>query len=316
MSTLQLAIATDFAGEFPQIEKIGEILYKIAQAGFTHIHWCFEWDGDYMYSSYEMQQIREWMDQYGLRAKALHASKGSRRNTNMIDGHYRKDYTSEVEYNRKAGVELIKNRVDLAGCMGAKEIVLHLYVPHFTIWEKPETEEHFYQQVYRSFDELQPYCIQKGVRICIENLFDVPERYELDQLDRLLEKYPPQFIGFCLDTGHANMVWGRKMTDIIHRYQDRLYAVHIHDNSGSADFHQVPGEGNIIWQEVMSALARTEYELPLTLELTCNDENVDKFLKKAYEAGEELTGMYREEREKHHTGVLPGERLPELIKIE
>jgi sugar phosphate isomerase/epimerase len=303
MSTLQLAIATDFVGEFPQIEKINEVLYKISQAGFTHIHWCFEWDGDYIYSSYEMEQIKEWMDQYGLKAKALHASKGSKRNVNLIDGHYRKDYTSDVEYNRKAGVELIKNRVDLAAYMGAKEIVLHLYVPHFTLQEKPETEEHFYQQVYRSFDELQPYCIHKGVRICIENLFDMPERYELDQLDRLFARYPSQFIGFCLDTGHANMVWGRKMTDMIHRYKDHLYAIHIHDNSGSADFHQIPGYGNISWQEVMAAVARTEYELPLTLELMCYDENIDGFLKKAYEAGEKLTGMYWEAKGKHHTGI-------------
>ncbi|HCD45105.1 MAG TPA: hypothetical protein DEQ64_15505 [Lachnoclostridium sp.] len=169
--------------------------------------------------------------------------------------------------------------------------------------EKPETEEHFYQQVYRSFDELQPYCIHKGVRICIENLFDMPERYELDQLDRLFARYPSQFIGFCLDTGHANMVWGRKMTDMIHRYKDHLYAIHIHDNSGSADFHQIPGNGNINWQEVMAAVARTEYELPLTLELMCYDENIDGFLKKAYEAGEKLTVMYWEAKGKHHTGI-------------
>lgn len=294
MNTLQLAIATDFSGEVSQIEKIDEILHKIAQAGFTHIHWCYEWDGDYIYSSYEMQQIKEWMDQYGLKAKALHATKGSKRNVFLMNGHYRKDYTSDVEYNRKAGVELIKNRIDLAACIGATEIVLHLYVPFFTLQENPEAEEHFYQQVYRSFDELQPYCIQKGVCICIENLYDTPERYELDQLDRLFARYPAEFVSFCLDTGHANMVWGSKMTDIIHRYKERLKAIHIHDNSGSADFHQIPGGGNIDWQEVMAAVARTEYELPLTLELSCYDENVDAFLKKAYEAGERLTGMYRE----------------------
>ncbi len=299
MSTLQLAVATDVGGEYSQIEKIDEILHKIAQAGFSHIHWCFEWDGDYIYSSYEMQQIKEWMEQYGLKAKALHATKGSRRNVNIIDGHYRKDYTSDVEYNRKAGVELIKNRVDLAACIGATEIVLHLYVPHFTLREKPEMEEQFYQQVYRSFDELQPYCAQKGVCICIENLFDMPERYELDQLDRLFARYPAEFVGFCLDTGHANMVWGSKLTDIIHRYKDRLNAIHIHDNSGAADFHQLPGEGNIDWQEVMSAVARTKYELPLTLELMCYDENMDVFLKKAYEAGERLTKMYLEAAAAH-----------------
>ena len=68
MSTLQLAVATDLGGEYSQIEKIDEILGKIAQAGFSHIHWCFEWDGDYIYSSYEMQQIKELMEQHGLKA--------------------------------------------------------------------------------------------------------------------------------------------------------------------------------------------------------------------------------------------------------
>jgi sugar phosphate isomerase/epimerase len=294
MNTIQLAIATDFAGEYQQIEKITEIICKIAKAGFTHIHWCFEWDGDYIYSSYEMQQIKEWMNQYQLKSKALHATKGSKRNVNLFDGHYRKDYTSDVEYNRKAGVELIKNRVDLASFIGATEIVLHLYIPHFTIREKPETEERFYEQVYKSFDELQPYCIKKGVRICIENLFDMPEKYELDQLERLFAKYQPEFLGFCLDTGHANMVWGMDMVDIIHRYGKRLYALHIHDNSGSADFHQIPGEGNIDWQSVMDAVAQTEYELPLILELMCYDSNIDAFLKKAYESGSKLTRMYQQ----------------------
>jgi sugar phosphate isomerase/epimerase len=294
MNTIQLAIATDLAGEYPQIERIAEILYKIAQAGFTHIHWCHEWDGDYIYSSYEMQQIKEWMDQYQLKAKALHASKGSRRNVNLLDEHYRKDYTSDVEYNRKAGVELIKNRVELAACIGATEIVLHLYVPHFTIRENPEIEEKFYEQVYKSFDELQPYCIEKGVRICVENLFDMPEKYELNQLERLFAKYPPEFLGFCLDTGHANMVWGKDMIDIIHRYGKRLYAIHIHDNSGSMDFHQIPGEGNIDWQAVMDALAQSDYELPLTMELACYNKDIDAFLQKAYEAGSKLTQMYQQ----------------------
>ena len=39
---------------------------KIAEAGFSHIHWCFDWTGDYIYSKAEMYQIREWMEKYGL----------------------------------------------------------------------------------------------------------------------------------------------------------------------------------------------------------------------------------------------------------
>ncbi len=161
MNNIELAISTDFMGEQPELEQLQSILRKIADAGFTHIHWCHEWEGDYIYSSFEMQQIREWMDECGLQGKALHASKGSRKNVNIRREHYRRDYTSDWEYNRKAGVELIKNRIDMAVCLGVHEIVLHLYPPHFTILEKPETKENFYDCVYKSFDELMPYCLKK-----------------------------------------------------------------------------------------------------------------------------------------------------------
>ena len=97
MREIEVAIATDFAGESGKLEDIEQMLKKVAEAGFTHIHWCHEWDGDYLYSQYEMKQIREWMDKYGLKAKSLHASKGSRRDTGVMKGHYRKDYTSGWE---------------------------------------------------------------------------------------------------------------------------------------------------------------------------------------------------------------------------
>lgn len=141
MNRTELAIATDMFGESTRLEDIELLLKKIAETGFTHIHWCHEWSGDYIYSRYEMEQIREWMDKYNLKAKSLHATRGSDKNDFEIEGHYRKDYTSEWEYNRKAGVELIKNRVDLAACIGATEIVLHLYVPYQSIEKDPGLRE-------------------------------------------------------------------------------------------------------------------------------------------------------------------------------
>lgn len=293
MNRVELAVNTDFAGEKKQLEQVRAMLGRIAEAGFTHIHWCHEWEGDYVYSVYEMRQIREWMDELGLKAKALHATKGSSRDVNVREGHYRKDYTSNWEYNRKAGVEQIKNRVDMAAILGAGEIVLHLYVPHLTIRSQPEAKEDFYECVCRSLDELMPYCMEKKVKICLENLFDMPGEDMLEVWDRLFSKYPPEFLGLCYDTGHANMIWKDKAPEIVGAYKDRLYAVHIHDNNGDADSHRIPGEGNIDWNCVMDMLAGSAYEGPLLLELVCNEKNEDEYLKKAYEAGCRLAGIYQ-----------------------
>lgn len=318
---LELAVNTDFAGESTQLEQIKLTLERIAQAGFTHIHWCHEWDREYMYSTYEMQQLREWMDEYGLKSKALHSTKGSAKDVNVREGHYRKDYTSDWEYNRKAGVELIKNRVDLAAALGASEIVLHLYIPYITIQREQEMEgehsmgegqameeehsmeearskEDFYACVYKSLDELMPYCLEKKVRICIENLFDMPGEYMLEAWDRLFARYPKEFLGLCYDTGHANMIWREQAPEIVGRYGDRLYAVHIHDNNGAMDSHWIPGNGSIQWEKVMETIARSAYQGPLLLELSTHELDQREYLRKAYEAGCRLDSLYRKGRQK------------------
>lgn len=292
---MEFGINTDFQGEPDKIEDIENCLKLIAQAGFTHMHWCFEWDGDYLYAGSEMQQIREWMDKYGLRAKSLHASRGSRQGGDgRIRAHYRKDYTSTVEYNRIAGVEQIKNRVELAHILGTSEIVLHMYLPYRDFAELPGAKDVFYEKVYKSLDELQPFCREKGVRICIENLFEAPGELQIEQFNRLFERYPADFLGLCLDTGHANLVWGNAFVkELVERFGKRLYSIHMHDNRGWGkepgcnDAHSLPGEGNIDWKALMAALRNTAYEEPWVLEVNKPaGEEAEAFLMRARRAAE------------------------------
>ena len=290
---MDLAIATDYRGEFRKTEDIEACLREIAEAGFSHIHWCFDWTGDYIYSKAEMYQIREWMEKYGLKAKSLHASNGSNCGDAKQKGHYRKDYTSEMELNRIAGRELIENRVELAHIIGATEIVLHMYLPFLDFQNKPESKEVFYRQVLRSLDELEPFCKERKVRICIENLFEAPGELQLEQFDLLFARYPKEFLGFCLDTGHANLVWGDSFIEVLtERYKDRLFSIHMHDNKGwgdepgCGDAHRLPGEGNIDWKRLMGVLRTSAYELPWTLEVKKPaEEDTAAYLKRAKETG-------------------------------
>lgn len=285
------AIATDYGGESERLEELEAALRRIAQAGFSHIHWCHEWDGEYLYSVWEMEQIREWMERYGLRAKGLHASKGSRRSIAVRDGHYRRDYTSDWEACRKAGVELVGNRVEMAARLGASEIVLHLYIPFLTFRREAGARERFFAQTERSLDELLPYCGERGVRICLENLFDVPEDELLGAWDRLFARYPASFLGICLDAGHGYMTWRERLPEIALRYRERIFAVHLHDNCGTMDAHLLPGEGGVPWPELMAALAQTPYELPLTLEVTRQGQSEERFLADAWDAAQRLTAL-------------------------
>lgn len=57
------------------------------------------------------------------------------------------------------------------------------------------------------------------------------------------------------------------------------------------------GTGVIDWQPLMGALVHSAYEGPLTLELMCQDNDVDRFLREAYQAGMRLEQMCREAKE-------------------
>ena len=51
-------------------------LRKIAEAGFSHVHWGHQWDTDFLYSKSEIDQIRTWLKECGLQMLNLHGSAG------------------------------------------------------------------------------------------------------------------------------------------------------------------------------------------------------------------------------------------------
>ena len=59
------------------------------------------------------------------------------------------------------------------------------------------------------------------------------------RIDEMNDKYGAEVMGFCFDTGHANLV-GIKFQEFIQTLGSRLKVLHVHDNDGMADLHQVP----------------------------------------------------------------------------
>ena len=284
-----LALTSDFNNDSRKIADIKASLTRISQAGFSHVHWCHEWNSAYLYSVHEMLQIREWCDEYGLAVKGIHASHGE---SDL------KNYLSFNDYNRLAGVDLIKNRVDLAYILNAEAIVLHLYLP----WQRFEQEKNyrddFFRVVLKSFDELESYCKTRRIRICVENLFEIPAVQMCGLYDILFEHYDADYMGLCFDTGHANMVCKENCLEYAERYTDRLFMIHVHDNDGKGDQHLIPFTASFNWEGFAEVLARSPYSFPVCLESTvgkAGDEQL--WLKKAFEEGNRLSEMVRKYRQ-------------------
>lgn len=261
-----LSVTTDYARDTGDPSPY---LKRIADAGFSHIHWCHHWNTDFLYSRWEIDQIKKWLEDYGLQLLDLHGSAGREKN-----------WASEQEYQRLAGVELVKNRIEMTAYLSADVTIMH--VPG-----DPDSAP-----IRKSLDELEPLARERNVRIAIEN-------GNFEAVRKLLSEYDPDYAGLCYDCGHGNMI--PDGLDHLEAIKDRLISVHLHDNDGKSDQHKLMFSGTVNWERLARIMAISAYAKCVSMETTMGRSEIDDegvFLAKAFETGTTFSGMIAEENTK------------------
>ncbi|MDD6812692.1 MAG: sugar phosphate isomerase/epimerase [Lachnospiraceae bacterium] len=126
----------------------------------------------------------------------------------------------------------------------------HMVIHGFKLARLLGSEEVEWQQTEKFLDFLAPMAKEMGITLCIENLYEsiVGHLVEgpccnvhkvVERIDRFNTRYGAEVLGFCFDTGHANLV-GLDMEKFITTLGHRLKILHIHDNDGIGDLHQIP----------------------------------------------------------------------------
>lgn len=116
-----------------------------------------------------------------------------------------------------------------------------------------------------SMGELHEYVCASGVMLCLETTTNVGSALSNKQLIKEVECLDEDSFGVLIDMGHSNI--GGDIYDTIPLMRNRLHHVHLHDNDGSDDLHQIPGEGIIDWAKVILDLRKISYKGPLMLEI-------------------------------------------------
>lgn len=129
---------------------------------------------------------------------------------------------------------------------GCQYIVIH----GFKLVKNLGSEEAEWEETERFIHRIAPMAKEMGITICIENLYgsvgghmvegpccDV--RKAVQRIDRINDQYKAEVLGFCFDTGHANLV-RLDFEEFIKALGFRLKVFHIHDNDGASDLHQIP----------------------------------------------------------------------------
>lgn len=102
-----------------------------------------------------------------------------------------------------------------------------------------------------------------GVRVVLENLEEPDPELMIDIVDRVDHEY----LGLCLDTGHANIFSCLKLSQWVEQMGQRLMHIHIHDNNGDVDSHLPVGAGNIDFGDLFNAVRRVVPQATVSLEV-------------------------------------------------
>ena len=273
--TLPLSITTDYATDRGNP---GPYLQRIAEAGFTHIHWGHQWCTDFIYSRPEINQIKRWLAEFGLQLNDLHGSSGAE-----------KHWGSPNEWARLAGIELVINRMEMTAELGGDVVIMHPPGP-----QDGDTDTTYRERLSRTLDAIRPLSRSTGVRIALENGFSVPD------IARICNDYEPEFLGMCYDSGHGNLQPGEEALDQLESLDmaGRLIAIHLHDNDGQGDQHHPMFTGTINWDRLAGILARSSYTKCVSMETTMPSPEMDEaeFLAAANADGHRLAAMIAQHR--------------------
>ena len=158
------------------------------------------------------------------------------------------------------------------------------------------------KQGLENFRKILDVAKRHNIKIAMENT----DYYSDKHLKYLLKNIKDESVGFCYDVGHHHLYNPQK--DLIKKYGNRLFAVHLHDNlmdwrfgyDYTRDLHLLPFDGKINFEKVCKKLKSVKYNGIVMLELhkkACaspqmytNIDNV-KYLKEAYKRAKKLRSM-------------------------
>lgn len=160
----------------------------------------------------------------------------------------------------------------------------HIVVHGFKLARNLGSEEAEWEQTERFLDSLAPLARELHLTICIENLYNSVgghllegpcccARKAAERIDRFNDRHHGELLGFCFDTGHANLT-GIDFESFLSTLGHRLKVLHIHDNDGVGDLHQIPfsftktreNTASTDWDGFIRGLKRIQFDQVLSFE--------------------------------------------------
>ncbi|MBE6928987.1 MAG: sugar phosphate isomerase/epimerase [Ruminococcaceae bacterium] len=167
-----------------------------------------------------------------------------------------------------SAMERLMPELDMFAAAGIGKAILH------TNGGKELSDEARYDRWVHYVRKLSEYVEGTGVTLCVENMFSIPQCSTVQQIKSIIDDAGGRNLAICLDTGHLHLSRINHLTEQTHREfilgaGELLQALHITENNGVKDTHQMPFSARygIDWKEVITALDEIGYKDLFNLEI-------------------------------------------------
>ncbi|MBQ9936801.1 MAG: sugar phosphate isomerase/epimerase [Oscillospiraceae bacterium] len=199
--------------------------------------------------------------------------------------------------NQKLWDMLAVNSIISAAIMNCPYVVIHPLIMLDRIYDQKYQEN--YDANLEYYGKMVPYLKEYGVKVAIENMWHHDFEKDVicpsvcstsDEMKKLAKELGDGFVT-CLDVGHC-ILTGETPEDMVYSLGDTLKVLHVHDNDGRDDNHDIPYNGfptpmefkgperRINWDAFIKALKDINYTGTLSLEA---DSFLSRFPMELYE---------------------------------
>ena len=195
------------------------------------------------------RRIRDHLDATGCRFHSIHTG-------------YTLPYTmthSDPEM-REETLRQAREAAGLIVALGGDVVVVHAGGGVKDVQDMDE----FTERAVEGAPRIVEAVTDQGARVAFENANPNGFPNDPEVHMSIVEMFPPEQAGVCLDTGHAHFSgWDER---VIERAAGRIISTHLHDNNTERDEHVKPGLGTIDWVSYMDAFRRAGYPGPWIFE--------------------------------------------------
>ena len=235
-----------------------EIIGICKKAGFYGIEGAAE-KGIFNGSLSELAEIGEAFKKAGLSIGTFHLP---------YDHPVLDDIAALYECDRTRVVERMKYWIERAAACGATIGIVHPTsrrkcngISCYDV--EKEGLDRICGQAGKTIQELLKFGEQFGFKIALENMTPYTGGRLGSRIEHLLKLYNDNAhpnLGFCLDTGHALMAYGKDVMKVYYALEEHLIAFHLADNGGDRDSHLLPSKGNFPWGDFFRALEKRGFD--------------------------------------------------------